>query len=92
MLQRRFGRGFVLGEVPDALEARQHGHEPALGSFRHGVGPELFGHLQGISFGHRQALGGLKIKAPLPETSHLLFEALPQALTSAGRNADSRLR
>ena len=39
-----------------------------------------------------QALGGLKIKAPLPETSHLLLEALSQAPTSGGRNSPSRLR
>src|SRR5262249_42971277 len=39
-----------------------------------------------------QALGGLKIKAPLPATSHLLLEALSQALTSGGRNAESRCK
>ena len=37
-----------------------------------------------------QALGGLKIKVPLPATSHLLLEALSQALTSGGKNADRR--
>src|SRR5258707_12500944 len=36
------------------------------------------------------ALGGVKIKAPLPETSHLLLEALSHALTSGGRKAASR--
>src|SRR4051812_29648229 len=43
-------------------------------------------------FATAQALGGLKIKAPLPETSHLLLEALSQAWTSGGRNAESRLQ
>jgi hypothetical protein len=37
------------------------------------------------------ALGGLKIRAPLPEISHLLLDVLSQALTSGGRNFASRL-
>src|SRR5262249_28548895 len=39
-----------------------------------------------------QALGGLKISAPLPDTSHLLLEALSQARRPGGRNCDRRWR
>src|SRR5258706_10972822 len=35
------------------------------------------------------ALGGVMIKAPLPETSHLLFDASSHANTSRGRNGTS---
>src|SRR5258706_10812898 len=36
-----------------------------------------------------QALGGFMISAPLPETSHLLFEASSHDAASAGRKATS---
>src|SRR4029450_7962190 len=38
-----------------------------------------------------QALGGLKINAPLPEISHLLFEASSHAVASPGQKGKSRL-
>ena len=38
-----------------------------------------------------QALGGFMISAPLPETSHLLFEASSQAGASGGRNGGKLL-
>ena len=38
-----------------------------------------------------QALGGLKIRAPLPEISHLLFEASSHAVASVGQKATSLL-
>jgi len=37
-----------------------------------------------------QADGGLKISEPLPEISHLLFEASSHAAASGGRKAASR--
>src|SRR5215475_15469650 len=38
-----------------------------------------------------QALGGLKISAPLPEISHLLLEASSHAVASLGQKAKSFL-
>ncbi len=38
-----------------------------------------------------QALGGLKISAPLPESSHLLFDASSQACASGGQKPASFL-
>ena len=68
------GLPFVVRTVQPVLEALPGELEEAAAT------------LGASRFATAQALGGLQIRAPRPETSHLLLEASSQAGASGGRN------
>ena len=86
---RALGGRLVLREAPQTVEARQDRVEPALRAPWEAAEPAFLGDLGRVALADRPGARRLKINAPLPASSHLLFDASSQACASAGQKAAS---